>query len=266
MQAVANSIPFTPKYYMQFVVAIVAVCPLRGEASHRSEMVSQLLFGESAAVLEREKDFTKIKCLYDNYEGWAQDSQLAEVEEATAKATPAGYMFKRNSVVLLNDTQLHLPLAAPVLGNRYFDKYKVEYAEEETVLFDAAFFTQEVISMVALLYENVPYLWGGKSSFGIDCSGFAQQVFKLFGKHLLRDTYQQAAQGEVIGFLEETQCGDLAFFDNAEGRIVHVGILLNKETIIHASGCVRVDRIDSYGIINKDSGMRTHNLRLIKRV
>jgi cell wall-associated NlpC family hydrolase len=120
--------------------------------------------------------------------------------------------------------------------------------------------------MITLLYENVPYLWGGKSSFGIDCSGFVQQVFKLFGKHLLRDTYQQATQGESIGFLQEVQCGDLAFFDNAEGRIVHVGILLNSETIIHASGNVRVDTMDSYGIINRNTGMRTHQLRVIKRV
>jgi len=251
---------------MQYVVAIVAVCPLRSEASHRSEMVSQLLFGEGAEVLETGKDFTKIKCLYDDYEGWAQTSQLAEVDEAIAKAAPAGYTFKRNTLVMLNDTPMYVPLATPVLRDTFFGKYKVTYTDEETALFDESYFTEEVIKMVTLLYENVPYLWGGKSSFGIDCSGFVQQVFKLFGKHLLRDTYQQATQGESIGFLQEVQCGDLAFFDNAEGRIVHVGILLNSEEIIHASGSVRVDTINSYGIINRNTGLRTHQLRVIKRV
>ncbi len=251
---------------MQYVVAIVAVCPLRSEASHRSEMVSQLLFGEGAEVLEVGKDFTKIRCHYDGYEGWAQGSQLAEVDEGMAKAAPAGYTFKRNTVVMFNDTPLYVPLATPVFGNTFFGKYKVEYTDEETAGFDAAYFTDEVIKMVSLLYENVPYLWGGKSSFGIDCSGFVQQVFKLFGKHLPRDTWQQATAGESIGFLQEVQCGDLAFFDNAEGRIVHVGLLLNSESIIHASGNVRVDTMDSYGIINSNTGQRTHQLRVMKRV
>lgn len=251
---------------MQYVVAIAAVCPMRSEASHRSEMVSQLLFGEGAEVLEVTKDFIKIKCLYDGYEGWTQVSQLAEVDEEIAKAAPAGYTFKRNTVVMLNDTPMYVSLATPVFENTFFGKHKVKYTDDETALFDARYFTEEVIKMVALLYENVPYLWGGKSSFGIDCSGLVQQVFKIFGKPLLRDAYQQAMQGESIGFLQEVQCGDLAFFDNAEGKIVHVGILLNSEEIIHASGNVRVDTINSYGIINRNTGLRTHNLRLIKRV
>lgn len=251
---------------MQYVMAIAAVCPMRSEASHRSEMVSQLLFGEGAEVLEAGKDFTKLKCLYDGYEGWVQTSQLAEVDESTANTAPEGYSFKRNTVVMLNDTPMYVPLATPVFGNTFFGKYKIEYTDEETALFDPSYFTEDVIKMIAMLYENVPYLWGGKSSFGIDCSGLVQQVFKFFGKYLQRDAYQQATQGESVGFLQEVQCGDLAFFDNTEGRIVHVGILLNSEEIIHASGNVRVDTMDSYGIINRNTGMRTHQLRVIKRV
>ena len=101
--------------------------------------------------------------------------------------------------------------------------------------------------------------------FGVDCSGFAQQVFKLFNVRLLRDSSLQATQGEVVGFLQEAKCGDLAFFDNAEGRIYHVGILLNDHEIIHSSGKVRIDAIDNAGIINSDTGQRTHQLRIIKR-
>ena len=251
---------------MPFVMCIVAVSPLRSEASHRSEMVSQLLFGEAAEVLEAAKDFTKIKCLYDDYVGYTQTSQLAEANEETAAMKPLSYTFKRNTTVLINGTQLYVPVATPVFPNIVFGKYNIEYTEEETLLFDASFYKEEVIKMVTLLYENVPYLWGGKSSFGIDCSGFVQQVCKLFGKHLLRDTYQQATQGEVVGFLQEAQCGDLAFFDNEEGKIIHVGILLSADEIIHASGNVRIDSIDSYGILNRSTGMRTHKLRVIKRV
>ena len=249
---------------MQYVVAIVAVCPLRSEASHRSEMVSGLLFG--AEVLEVTKDFTRIKCMYDGYEGWAQTSQITETDEAMVKAKPAGYTFKRNATVLLDNAQMYVSVATPVFENASFGNHAVNYTEEETVLFDASFFKDEVIKMIALLYENVPYLWGGKSSFGIDCSGFVQQVFKMFGKRLLRDAGQQATQGQDIGFLQETQCGDLAFFDNAAGRIVHVGILLGNDEIIHASGNVRTDKIDNYGIINSATGQRTHQLRMIKRV
>ena len=251
---------------MPFVVCIVAVCPLRSEASHRAEMVSQLLFGEAAEVLEAAKDFTKIKCRYDDYIGYAQTSQLVDIYEETAATKPLAYTFKRNTTVLINGTQLYVPVATPVYNDVVFGNYKIEYTEEETLLFEPSFYKDEVVKIAALLYENVPYLWGGKSSFGIDCSGFVQQVFKLFGKHLLRDTYQQATQGEVVHFLQETQCGDLAFFDNEEGRIIHVGILLSADEVIHASGMVRIDTIDSYGIMNRNTGQRTHKLRVIKRV
>ncbi len=251
---------------MAFVISVVAVCPLRSEASHRSEMVSGLLFGEAAEVLETAKDFTKIKCLYDDYTGWAQTSQLAEVSEDVAMAKPTGFTFKRNTTVRLNGTELYVPVATPVFTNRNVGSYKIEYTEEETLLFDTSFFTEEVIKMAALLYENVPYLWGGTSSFGIDCSGYVQQVLKLFGKWLPRDAYQQATQGELVHFIQEAQCGDLAFFDNEDGRIVHVGILFSSSEIIHASGSVRIDTIDSFGIMNRNTGQRTHKLRMIKRV
>jgi cell wall-associated NlpC family hydrolase len=117
-----------------------------------------------------------------------------------------------------------------------------------------------------MLFLNSAYLWGGRSIFGVDCSGFCQTVFRFIGIPLLRDAYQQASQGEAIGFLEETKLGDLAFFDNEEGRITHVGMLLDQDTIIHASGRVRMDTIDHLGIVNVDTGLHTHKLRIIKRM
>ena len=118
----------------------------------------------------------------------------------------------------------------------------------------------------AILYLNSPYLWGGKTPFGIDCSGFTQMVYKLNGYKLLRDASQQATQGEALSFIEESEPGDLAFFDNAEGVITHVGIIMEDNYIIHAHGKVRIDRIDHTGIFNSEARMHTHKLRVIKRI
>ena len=126
-------------------------------------------------------------------------------------------------------------------------------------------FNEETIRSLTTKYLNTSYLWGGRTIYGIDCSGFTQQIFKFLNIKLPRDAYQQASLGEIVGFLQEATCGDLAFFDNAEGKITHVGIMLDGATIIHASGKVRVDDIDNYGIINRDTGERTHQLRIIKR-
>ncbi len=202
---------------MKYVICSVAVAPLRKEPSHRSEMTSQLLMNEAAEVLEAEKQFTKVRCLYDGYEGWVANNQVSSAEE-------------------------------------------ISVAEQQSQPFES-----RAIRKVAFTYLDVPYLWGAKSKLGIDCSGFSQQVYKEFGIQLPRDSYQQAEIGEVVGFLQEAKCGDLAFFDNEEGRITHVGIMLSSEEIIHASGKVRIDKIDNQGIINAETGARTHKLRIIKR-
>jgi cell wall-associated NlpC family hydrolase len=117
----------------------------------------------------------------------------------------------------------------------------------------------------ALEFLNVPYLWGGKSVFGIDCSGFVQLVFRLYDLNLPRDAYQQAEIGELIDSKEARQ-GDLAYFTNEKGKIIHVGIVLDNETIIHASGRVRIDQLTKSGIYNSDYCKETHKLHFIKRV
>lgn len=250
---------------MSFVVSIAAVCPIRKEASHRSEMVSQLLAGEAAEILETTNDFIKVKCLYDQYEGWCQRSQLIFCE--TLPEAGAVLLSKGNvNVVWIDDqpmtisagTPLHLFLSA-ALGN-----YTCYYKGDEWDVSKAAY-TMVNLQMVTSWYLNVPYLWGGRSVFGIDCSGFSQQVYRYFGINLPRDAYQQADKGESVGFLQEVQCGDLAFFDNPDGKITHVGILLSSDRIIHASGQVRIDPIDNMGIIHSKTGQRTHPLRIIKR-
>ena len=82
----------------------------------------------------------------------------------------------------------------------------------------------------------------------------------------MRDAKDQATQGQVLSFIEESEPGDLAFFDNEDGAITHVGIIMNDYNIIHAHGKVRIDKLDHSGIYNVDSKIHTHKLRVIKKI
>lgn len=252
---------------MEIVVCIVPVGPVRKEAAHRSEMTSQLLFGEMAEMLETGRDFIRIRCLHDDYEGWCQASQFITVD-AQQSSWHNQLSTEWVTAVSFNGNPMHLSLGSSLCmlhkGHAQIGKYEVTYQGKT---WDPSLnkFEPDALGKLARLYLNTPYLWGGRSVFGIDCSGLVQQLYRFFNKPLPRDAYLQAAKGEVVGFLQEAQCGDLAFFDNDEGRITHVGLLFNPDTIIHSSGKVRIDKIDSQGIVNSDTGERTHKLRIIKR-
>jgi len=253
---------------MAFVVCIVPVSPMRKEAAHRSEMVSQLLFGEAAEVLEESKGFTRLRCLYDDYEGWCQSGQLIAMEASQLVTANSLLTTGWVSPIDFNGYPMQLSMGTPLdllhNGKALFGKYAVSW-QGKTGDPSSTVFEETAIRSLAIQYLNTPYLWGGRTVFGIDCSGFVQQVFRFFNKKLPRDAYLQAALGEVVGFLQEVKCGDLAFFDNEEGKITHVGLLLSMDTIIHSSVKVRIDKIDSMGIVNSDTGERTHKLRIIKR-
>lgn len=254
---------------MPFLVCIVSVAPVRAEAAHRSEQTSQLLFGEVCELLESSEGFLRIRVVYDNYEGWCQATQLTEIDEAQAATQPVLLAAEWVNPVTVNGQLMQIPFGSSLAllqnGNGTLGRYSVSYKGSYTDAI-ANSSSEESLKKFALNFLNTPYLWGGRSVFGVDCSGFSQLVFKCMNIHLFRDSYQQATQGEAIGFLQEVKCGDLAFFDNETGKITHVGILLNENTIIHSSGKVRIDAIDNLGIINGDTGKRTHNLRVIKRV
>jgi cell wall-associated NlpC family hydrolase len=247
-------------------VCCVPVSPLRASPAHQSEMVSQLLFGELVNVIEKgENKWLKVRCQFDSYEGWITSPHLTEPPYQSA---PLHLTADWSSEIFFDDQPMHLSFGSDlrglVNGQAEWGKYNWSFKGNHIdPLHNKK--TEKNLLKAAFLFINTPYLWGGRSSFGIDCSGFTQLVFKSFGVSLLRDAYQQATQGEVVGFLAETKIGDLAFFDNSEGKITHVGILINEHEIIHASGKVRVDRIDSQGIMNVDTNERTHQLRLIKR-
>lgn len=249
---------------MFHVIGITPIAPIRLEPTHRSEMVSQLLFGEMAELLNRDGDFLQVRTVFDEYVGWVQANQVTDVLQSwLEKSKIDGYLDRVTSITLAGQPMVVYP-GTPVWRGDSLAGMKIDYGTLPKLKLKRR--TKTALQNATAIYLNTSYLWGGKTTAGTDCSGFVQQVYKLFGIDLPRDAYQQATVGEVIGFLEESKPGDLAFFDNAEGRITHVGILLGPNKIIHASGQVRIDMIDSQGIKQKLSRKRTHFLRIIKRV
>lgn len=248
---------------MQKIITIVPAAPLRAQASHRSEMVSELLFGETGEILEEEKKFIKIKTDLNNYEGWIQTSQTTLLSKDDTEMKLLGYAYDEGNI-LFNDLPMRISIGTPIFDVKSIGKYAVDYSAIDYK--KPIPFSEASVKEIAYKFINTTYLWGGRSSFGIDCSGYAQLVYAFFNIMLPRDAYQQAEVGYNIDFLEQTQTGDLAYFDSAEGKIIHVGILLSPQTIIHASGKVRIDKIDAQGIVNTDTGQRTHHLRIIKRI
>jgi gamma-D-glutamyl-L-lysine dipeptidyl-peptidase len=258
------------KKLMNNVINLLSVVPMRREAAHRSELVSQLLFGEYAEILEEEDDFVRVKSLYDDYEGWVQANQLTTVDEVLATESYVGDWCKE---VLVGDKRVRASLGSPVYTSEDISVNiagrKIEYLQMNAASsWNSAGkkFSKENLQLVYEKFLNTPYLWGGKSVFGVDCSGFAQQVYKMFGVKLLRDAYLQAEQGMSVMSIEETRLGDLAFFHNEKGRVTHVGIMLENNQIVHASGRVRIDTIDKDGILNTDTGKRTHQLHSTRRI
>lgn len=252
---------------MQLAVCLLPVVPVRKEPSHRSEMVSQLLFGEYVQTGEERDEFVFVRGRYDGYEGWVQAKQLHPVKDVLhTTAYTAAFV----TPVAVNGVLQHIPYASPVYqqSGASFSAAgcTVDYLLQPQQLWpEPLSVTAENLAAACQPYLNVPYLWGGKSVFGTDCSGFVQQVFKLFGVKLLRDAYLQAEQGRAVSF-DERALGDLAFFQNEKGRVIHVGIVLNDDKIIHASGQVRIDNLQPQGIVNTHTGERTHKMFSIRRM
>jgi hypothetical protein len=245
---------------------------MRKEPSHRSEMVSQVLFGEYVTKIGEAKDaFVFVRCDYDGYEGWVQSNQLTPVSSPEINHTNS-YTTNFTTPIVQNQTMVQVPYASPVYEQDNFSfticGNRISYLLLPQQTWNSAGqpFNLRTLSAAYQPFINTPYLWGGKSVFGIDCSGFVQQVFKFFGIKLLRDAYLQAGQGKGVNTLSEAQPGDLAFFCNEGGRVTHVGIILEDSKIIHASGRVRIDTINEQGIINSENGETTHTLHLIRQV
>lgn len=248
---------------MQYGICNLSMIPLRSEAADTSELVSQVIYGDFFKILEQRKQWSKIRLAFDKYEGWVDNKQYIEISEdqykSLNKETPK---LSTDLVEFIEDENNQLfPISMgsslnglSLLNHKYEGNFISKKNEKSNII------------KTAFTFLNAPYLWGGKTPFGIDCSGFTQMVYKLNGYNLLRDASQQATQGEALSFIEESEPGDLAFFDNNEGAIIHVGIIMKDNYIIHAHGKVRIDRLDHSGIYNIDKKIHTHKLRVIKKI
>ncbi len=245
--------------------------PLRNHASDRSEMVSQLLFGEVAEVLEEFGSWQRVKLEYDGYSGWVDKKQMLNISEEEIEEINTSPSHTSTDLVQLLElasgefVQVVMGSSLPLFKNKMIRLSGTSY-KYEGIVSQPGIPTPERWMEFAIMYLNAPYLWGGRSPFGIDCSGFTQMVMKLCGIRINRDASQQSEQGIILNMLDESRPGDFAFFDNAEGKITHVGIILPDGQIIHASGKVRIDKLDHHGIYNTAQKNYTHKLRIIKRI
>ncbi len=257
---------------MEYGICTLATVPVRETPYNKSQMINQLLFGDLFKINDINGGWALITTTDDNYEGWVDVKQINKVSETWfQKAVNSQRNFVADYcgfIISGNKTKIPVTMGAsiPLLDNTEFSIENDKFTFEGRTLENTSKVTKENIIKTAKLYLKAPYLWGGRSPFGIDCSGFSQMVFKINGILLPRDSSQQINIGKEISFIEEAGTGDLAFFDNDEGNIVHVGILIDNKTIIHASGEVRIDKIDHFGIFNEETGNYSHKLRVIKRI
>jgi cell wall-associated NlpC family hydrolase len=264
-------------------ICLNAMIALHSGPSHQSEMTDQLLFGESFELLESRGAWRYIRRNTDGYEGWLESTDFVELplEETSKKKPSETYVVQKPMARVKNHDQTMwipggsvLPHYDPGTGNfaiggqNYFlmdhpstigNKTSPAGVKDPDAVHKCA-------ERAALGYLNAPYLWGGKTIMGIDCSGLTQVVLRMCGYELPRDSHQQVHHGQVLDFISGARAGDLAFFDNEEGEVIHTGIMLGTNRIIHASSRVRVDYVDQQGIYNKELKKYTHKLRVIKKI
>ncbi|MCH8902940.1 MAG: C40 family peptidase [Bacteroidetes bacterium] len=256
---------------MSLGICNIAVIPVRREPSGKSEMTTQLLFGETYEIKEEKDGWLRITVAYDGYDGWISQNQHTEIDQSLYDELNNELQSMCSDTVqtIFNDKKEMVIVAGSTLpgfvestlqinGERLNFNGTVADPNEDRDL--------DTLELFAKLFLNAPYLWGGRSILGIDCSGFTQVVFKMMGIKLKRDTVEQAKQGTLIENLKASKMGDLAFFSDGSDTISHVGILLADEQIIHASGKVRIDGISDEGIYNPELDKRTHQLKSIKRI
>lgn len=256
-------------YLGMILFAQEAVIPIRATPRESSEMVSQLIFGDFCELIKSEGSWHNIRHLADGYEGWADAKMLLETNDSLYEQI---YTFKyvvKGEAILSNGTRMSLPLGSkiPIFKGKE-EEIDFQIGNHEWK-FENESQLREISSVpkceAIQLFMNTPYLWGGRSGNGIDCSGLTQLVFAMCGISIPRDSSVQGEKGQLIPF-EEHQPGDLAFFCKAnQSRITHVGMVCDSESIIHASGKVREDRFTKKGIIHTTSNDLTHKLISIKR-
>lgn len=259
-------------FALYYAVTNVSIAPLRSIPSHCGEQVSQLLFGEKVEVLlDSNNGWVKIRSAQDDYVGYCRKSQLEVIDKKLFRSPTKAFASGMDDKLLFPTSDQWLPIGSGLVGLKagkinilgHAGKYRGKKAMAKNMAPTSA-----TILSTLQHFMNAPYQWGGRSKAGVDCSGLSQLVFKMCGLFLPRDASQQALLGEEVPFMQDIQLGDLAFFDNDERNITHVGVLLDPSNIIHATdttGRVVADRIDNDGIVSTVLRQRTHKLRIVKR-
>lgn len=249
---------------MQYGICHLSIVPMRSLADDSAEMISQILYGEHFKVLEQRKNWSKVRIAFDRSEGWVNNQQFLPISEAVYTEIDRSENLDISSE-LISYIETGQNILIPILLGSTIVRHPILDHRFQSAFTNGRQDKKQLVP-TALHYLNAPYLWGGKTVFGIDCSGLSQMVYKINGYNLLRDCKQQSGQGEALSFIEESEPGDLAFFDNSDGIINHVGIIMGNNYIIHSHGKVRIDRIDHTGIFNTDTNTYTHSLRVIKKI
>jgi hypothetical protein len=241
--------------------------PLRSGPTHKSEMLSQILFGEKYTIVDKSGSWLKIMTLFDNYLGWIDIDHL---QFSIAEGNSCGYVLNRTLVCTRNDnTRMVLEAGCEVFNPDFDDKTFTIGKNIYTALSDFGkhyISTNDALPDIAMKFINSPYIWGGRIPSGIDCSGLTQLAYKIFSIPIARDAANQAEEGKLIDFIDEAIPGDLAFFGNSNGRISHTGMIISRGLIIHASGRVRIDTVDHQGIFRNEINGYSHTLRTIRRI
>ena len=254
---------------MKTGITRLSLIPVRSSHNEKSEQVSQLLFGEPFEIIQTSGNWLRIRSLYDNYEGWVDRVMAGEIVSAGVPEFQDTVVFQNllNFVFDSQNQQMLVSAGSRIPKPDAFNKFILFGKEFQLATGqENCFKPADDLTESALKFLNTPYLWGGKSIQGIDCSGFTQLVFRMHGVDLPRDASQQVDLGDTICFRHDAKPGDMAFFENKKGNIVHVGIILDEQHIIHASGNVRIDKLDHSGIYNQELRRYTHELSVIKRI
>ncbi|MBN2863141.1 MAG: C40 family peptidase [Bacteroidales bacterium] len=241
--------------------------PLRLGPTHRSEMLSQVLFGERYTIIDQVSNWLKIETEFDHYSGWIDIDHL---HHTVYTDSPGSFTLNRSLLCYKSDKTKIILEAGCEIFDPDFDKHTFKIGSHIYTTasdFSSTFITStDSPADTAMRFINSPYIWGGRIPSGMDCSGFTQLVYKIHKKPIPRNSWQQAEIGENISSIDEVKPGDLVFFDNVQGRITHVGMIISRGLVIHASGRVRIDQIDHHGIFKQEIGAYSHHLRSIRRI